>query len=108
MTPYTTKFLNANDLPITADPNEMLYARHNVINKDVIEVLFFKIKVYLDDDFSDPDETTYINDFNPTILPTFKIFPDIANNFYASSFACFPDLYEFNYIDDHLIEKPPL
>lgn len=69
---YNSKIDNAGNLPTTvpAVPNELLIVKHNLANKDAKETLYFKIKVTLDDNFSPPDGTDYVNDYDPSIPPT--------------------------------------
>ena len=45
---YTQKIENADGLPI----NSEMVVKHNIMNKDVVEKLYFNIKIYYNDDFS--------------------------------------------------------
>ena len=74
-------------------------------NVNTIERLFFRINVILDDDFQNlVDETTYNLDYDVTLPPTSKIFPTIPGTTYVVEFHCFAEQYDFEYVDNKLVE----
>ena len=95
-------------------------AVHNSLNINVLETLYFRIRVTLnDDDFQGlTDNTLYTSDYDPTIPPTQEIFPPLYDNQvppvfnndnFALIYACYNTDYEFEYSDVNLgSSNPPL